>query len=438
MCIRDSSWTGDTQRTTYTVEISAAGTDAWRSYEAGNATTLSVSELAAASAYEWRVTARGGNSLSSAAVDGPAFVTQPGSALARVAVVPSDTTLTDPGAAVELTAVTNAVGEGEELSYAWQKHVWSQREGEQEGTWFWESIPDATGASYAAPAPEGFTTDEYRCAVTSACNGDERTVASEAACVRLAPAVPANLAATDVKKDGATLQWSAVPGEGAAYRVAYRPADGGDDAWVEQNVDAGSGDIVTCQASGLQASTAYEWRVCTVVSLSGGELTSDWSDTQTFLTLSDSGLTKAVVAPALVRYDTASGGDVSFRVLTDASDATGLGYRWQRAAAGGDDWQDVTVGDHFAVDGDKLTVKAVFASTTEANGTKYRCVVSAGGNGAASVTKESTAGRLWHRVAAPTELAVGDTSLNGAELSWKGSPDYEGTFTLDYLSLIHI
>lgn len=426
------SWTGDTQRTTYTVEISAAGTDAWRSYEAGNATTLSVSELAAASAYEWRVTARGGNSLSSAAVDGPAFVTQPGSALARVAVVPSDTTLTDPGAAVELTAVTNAVGEGEELSYAWQKHVWSQREGEQEGTWFWESIPDATGASYAAPAPEGFTTDEYRCAVTSACNGDERTVASEAACVRLAPAVPANLAATDVKKDGATLQWSAVPGEGAAYRVAYRPADGGDDAWVEQNVDAGSGDIVTCQASGLQASTAYEWRVCTVVSLSGGELTSDWSDTQTFLTLSDSGLTKAVVAPALVRYDTASGGDVSFRVLTDASDATGLGYRWQRAAAGGDDWQDVTVGDHFAVDGDKLTVKAVFASTTEANGTKYRCVVSAGGNGAASVTKESTAGRLWHRVAAPTELAVGDTSLNGAELSWKGSPDYEGTFTLDY------
>ncbi|MFQ9181158.1 MAG: fibronectin type III domain-containing protein [Eggerthella lenta] len=223
-----------------------------------------------------------------------------------------------------------------------------------------------------------------------------------------------------------------MPGESAAYRVAYRPADGGDDAWVEQNVDAGSGDIVTCQASGLQASTAYEWRVCTVVSLSGGELTSDWSDTQTFLTLSDSGLTKAVVAPALVRYDTASGGDVSFRVLTDASDATGLGYRWQRAAAGGDDWQDVTVGDHFAVDGDKLTVKAVFASTTEANGTKYRCVVSAGGNGAASVTKESTAGRLWHRVAAPTELAVGDTSLNGAELSWKGSPDYEGTFTLDY------
>ncbi len=158
------------------------------------------------------------------------------------------------------------MGEGEELLYAWQKHVWSQREGEQEGTWFWESIPDATGALYAAPAPEGFTTDEYRCAVTSACNGDERTVASEAACVRLAPAVPANLAATDVKKDGATLQWSAVPGEGAAYRVAYRPADGGDDAWVEQNVDAGSGDIVTCQASGLQASTAYEWRVCTVVS----------------------------------------------------------------------------------------------------------------------------------------------------------------------------
>ena len=426
------SWTGDTQRTTYTVEISAAGTDAWRSYEAGNATTLSVSELAAASAYEWRVTARGGNSLSSAAVDGPAFVTQPGSALARVAVVPSDTTLTDPGAAVELTAVTNAVGEGEELSYAWQKHVWSQREGEQEGVWFWENIPDATGSSYAASAPEGFTTDEYRCVVTSTCNGDERTVASEAAHVRLAPAVPAGLAATDVKKDSATLQWSAVPGEGAAYRVAYRPADGGDDAWVEQNVDAGSGDIVTFQVSGLQASTAYEWRVRTVVSLSGGELTSDWSDTQTFLTLSDSGLTKAVVAPALVRYDTTSGADVAFRVLTDASDATGLGYRWQRAAAGGDDWQDVTVGDHFAVDGDKLTVKAVFASTTEANGTKYRCVVSAGGNGAASVTKESTAGRLWHRVAAPTELAVGDTSLNGAELSWKGSPDYEGTFTLDY------
>lgn len=426
------SWSGDTQRTTYTVEISVAGTDAWRSYEAGNATTLSVSELAAASAYEWRVTARGGNGLSSAAVDGPAFVTQPGSALARVAVVPSDTTLTDPGAAVELAAVTNAVGEGEELSYAWQKHVWSQREGEQEGVWFWENIPDATGSSYAASAPEGFTTDEYRCVVTSTCNGDERTVASEAAHVRLAPAVPAGLAATDVKKDSATLQWSAVPGEGAAYRVAYRPADGGDDAWVEQNVDAGSGDIVTFQVSGLQASTAYEWRVRTVVSLSGGELTSDWSDTQTFLTLSDSGLTKAVVAPALVRYDTTSGADVAFRVLTDASDATGLGYRWQRAAAGGDDWQDVTVGDHFAVDGDKLTVKAVFASTTEANGTKYRCVVSAGGNGAASVTKESTAGRLWHRVAAPTELAVGDTSLNGAELSWKGSPDYEGTFTLDY------
>ena len=83
--------------------------------------------------------------------------------------------------------------------------------------------------------------------VTSTCNGDERTVASEAAHVRLAPAVPAGLAATDVKKDSATLQWSAVPGEGAAYRVAYRPADGGDDAWVEQNVDAGSGDIVTFQ-----------------------------------------------------------------------------------------------------------------------------------------------------------------------------------------------
>lgn len=160
---------------TFLVEYRRAGTDdAWSAADAGMYGEYTLSGLAPATEYEWRVTAKCANGLDSNTVSGPNFTTEPGSALETAAVAPADTSKTDGPFTVELTVSTNLGSDSDERPvYRWQR--WANDA--------WNTIEGATDETYVAASPSTYGTNIFRCVVVSEVQGDMQLVLSNEASV---------------------------------------------------------------------------------------------------------------------------------------------------------------------------------------------------------------------------------------------------------------
>lgn len=438
------SWTGDKNLVgSYTVEYRALGSDTWSTYET-NGWSCVLSNLQASTTYEWRVTAEGKNSLTSTAVEGPAFATKAGSALTQAHMTPSETVVVaDTADWMERTvglSVTDDAAFGETREYVW--------ECSDDNGATWEVMEGVSESSYDAPVPvfaddagEKYVgTQLYRCTVTASVNGDKARVVSSTASVRLEPPAPTQLASSGVTTGKATLSWVGETfGLTCGYEVQYL-AQGTNDWTTVSEAFGTAASPITCTIEGLSPGVTYEWRVRAVGVPAGqdtpsADYASAWADSL-FVTLAESGLSKAVVTPPVATFDAGSTEPVVFEVKTDAdSEQLKFTWQWQEASAAEDAWQDVSsdANGYFQAEGSKVSVQAKFLASDAAQGARFRCVVETAGAGVASKKVESTTAVLQRRLEAPSaQVVAGSAGLTSAQLSWTDANTYEGTYTLEY------
>lgn len=437
------SWKCDAQVAgTYTVEYRAKD-GAWQTVSGIADKKLVLDGLVPGTTYEWRVAHVLGNGLSSGFAPGREFTTREGSTLASVTVTPSSVTITDPDPKPVLTATTNTLPPDETVTYQWQ--YFSEPSIGEPQTWEDQDGPEAKLAAFVVPGmDQRYDTSLYRCVVTAKKNGDEKKVASAAVLVTLAPKVPYDLRADEIGKGGAKLQWKedvlrGVEERDINYEVAWRVQ--GEGAWETANSRGSSAssdpwkkmsDGASFSLDGLDPSTAYEWRVR--ATSDDATVASEWSDISSFVTLGESGLSKAAVSPVLYRYDADAdpAADAVFKVYADES-TDKLIYQWQWKRYGEETWRKADDNSKFATEenGAKLIVREGFAKTKEAHASSYRCVVKTK-EGIEPREATSSAALLLHQVAEPVNLDARNASTNSVALSWTDANQYEGTYTLQY------
>ena len=426
---------------TYTVEYRAKD-GAWQTVSGIADKKLALDGLAPSTTYEWRAAHVLGNGLASDFVPGPEFKTLEGSALASVTVTPSSATYTNPKEPPLLTVSTNELSAEEAVTYEWQ--LFNEPGPGDPREWKTQPNDREDKTTYKPQETPEYDTTLFRCLVTATKNGDSKSIASAVVPVTLAPEVPHDLYADEIGKDKAKLQWTQdipsppMSSESVDYEVAWRVQ--GEDAWKTANSRDSSassgpwkkrGDGASFSLEGLGPSTAYEWRAR--ATSNDATVVSEWSDISSFVTLGESGLSKAAVSPVLNRYDAQASpaADAVFKVYTDAS-AEDLDFQWQWKPQGGD-WANVEDDGNFKTSqkGDELTVVGSFAKTKDAHASSYRCVVK---TKAGTELREATsqAALLMHRMAEPANLDTRNVSTNSATLSWTDANQYEGIYTLRY------
>lgn len=414
----DLSWTCDNAQMagTFTVEYRASD-GVWQTMNNVEGTTLELTGLKPNETYEWRVAHVVGDEASKF-VPGD-FTTLEGSALTSVTITPASVTIA-PNTPTRLIATTNAEASGENLTYQWQQIV--EPGG---GNNYWDDIhtDDSQYYYYDVAGTDQYDISSYRCVVTAEKNGDVKTITSAEVQAIVAPDAPVHLLADGIETHKAQLSWTD-PGRNVdtkKHEVAWRVQ--GENEWSTDLMGNSTHYVLT----GLEPSTTYEWRVRTMAT--DQSVTSEWSDISSFITLGESSLSEAVVAPVLLRYDTVLGEDAKFKVSANANE--NLTYQWQWKPAGGD-WQDADDTTKFeVVDNTLLTVKKDFAQSSEAQGASFQCIVSTG-DGVEPITVTSNPAVLAHRVAAPTDLDTPDITTSSATFSWNDTNTYEGAYTLQY------
>lgn len=422
------SWeAADLRRATYDVEYALRGTapdsaDGWTRVEnVGSATSCTARGLAPNTAYIWRVRAvvNADGGLVSDWVQGAEFATpaKP-SQLETVTVTPRVTAaVAGSGQQVALSATTNVDGR-EALAYRWERFDAATGEWVPGGGDGWNE--QTYHARITDDTPPGGAA--FRCVVSSvADNGDPlATVVSDRAVVAVVPTAPVELAASDVTVEGAALSWTwDGPDDVAAvsYNLAYRTLDGGDgDEWTA--VEGLESPAYALR--GLQANTAYEWRVQAVQN----RAKSAWSPTGAFITMSPQPtpvLTRVVVGP--LDQTPMAGQQAKLTAYTNLpNDAPGsLTYTWETRGLDSAEWTPVS----------GATGREVVLSADTSG--YVRCTVSyAPAEGSQPTERTSNEARVLVKPSEPYGLTANVRREAGAVLSWSddtsNSAGYEAAY----------
>lgn len=403
------SWTGSLEGAslTYRVFWRASGTAEWTSTADLTEATYALKGLMPATTYEWYVQVMndGKPSVRSAT---SLFVTQslsPVPTLTRVVVGPVDQT---PSATeqAKLTAYTNVddmLGAGATLTYKWEKCDLGADPDDPATTW--TEIAGGTTTRNAITLPAN-TVGYVRCTVTYAPPtnafaplSNTTVTSTNKARVRVMPALPTGLAASDATQTSAKLTWTGdAAASGIAYDAVYSVVGSGE--WQEKTglTDA------NVTLDGLTPNTAYEWRVRAVAyGASGDPLASDWVIGSPFATAPEEvKLSRVEVKPSETSVMAGAESTVTLTATPDVTDNDEtLAYQWQQKI--GSDWQNVTGATNATLD---VSVKTLSVGTHT-----YRCVVEATRTGGVMKQVESNESTVTAMPAAPTDLSVSDIQL---------------------------
>ncbi len=233
------NWTAASGATSYSIRYRITGTTTWTTSSSAS-TSYNASALTANTTYEWQVQTIC-SSGSSAFTASTTFTTT--AAPCNVASGMNTTAVTSSSATFNWTAVSGA------SSYNIRYRI--------TGTTTWSTGSSAT-ASYNASGLTANSTYEWQ--VQTVCSGGSSVfTASTTFTTSSAPCnVPTGMSTSTVTSSSATFNWTAVSGA-TSYLIRYRIT--GTTTWTSS-----SSSTATYSASGLTASSNYEWQILTVCS----------------------------------------------------------------------------------------------------------------------------------------------------------------------------